>query len=98
MMETLYLLIPISVVLVFLIGIAFWWSLRNGQFDDLEGPAYRILMDDDRSRPVSPAATLRTSHRTHRPSTPATDLQSRIEAALDSGQELLPELCDNFTQ
>ena len=47
-METLYLLIPISVVLVFLIGIAFWWSLRNGQFDDLEGPAYRILMDDDR--------------------------------------------------
>ncbi|MQM29180.1 MAG: cbb3-type cytochrome oxidase assembly protein CcoS [Candidatus Accumulibacter phosphatis] len=48
-METLYLLIPISIVLVFLIGIAFWWSLRNGQFDDLEGPAYRILMDDDRA-------------------------------------------------
>jgi cbb3-type cytochrome oxidase maturation protein len=37
-METLYLLIPISVVLVFLIAIAFWWSLRSGQFDDLEGP------------------------------------------------------------
>ena len=48
MMETLYLLISISVGLVFLIGIAFWWSLRNGQFDDLEGPAYRVLMDDDR--------------------------------------------------
>lgn len=50
-METLYLLIPLSVVLVFLIGIAFWWSLRNGQFEDLEGPAYRLLMDDDRVRP-----------------------------------------------
>jgi cbb3-type cytochrome oxidase maturation protein len=48
-METLYLLIPISVVLVFLIGVAFWWSLRNGQFDDMEGPAYRILMDDDKT-------------------------------------------------
>ncbi len=48
-METLYLLIPISVVLVFLIAIAFWWSLRNGQFDDMEGPAYRILMDDDKA-------------------------------------------------
>ena len=48
-METLYLLIPLSVGLVFLIGLAFWWSLRNGQFDDLEGPAYRILMDDDSS-------------------------------------------------
>ena len=48
-MEILYLLIPLSVVLVFLIGAGFWWSLRSGQFDDLEGPAYRILMDDDRS-------------------------------------------------
>jgi len=47
-MEILYLLIPISVVLVFLIGIAFWWSLRSGQFDDMEGPGYRILMDDDK--------------------------------------------------
>lgn len=46
-METLYLLIPVSVVLVFLIGLVFWWSLRNGQFDDMEGPAYRVLMDDD---------------------------------------------------
>ncbi|HCZ13061.1 MAG TPA: cbb3-type cytochrome oxidase assembly protein CcoS [Accumulibacter sp.] len=53
-METLYLLIPISVVLVFLIAIAFWWSLRNGQFDDLEGPAYRILMDDDSPPPQPP--------------------------------------------
>ena len=56
-METLYLLIPVSVVLVFLIGVAFWWSLRSGQFDDLEGPAYRILMDDDKTSvaPVPPA-------------------------------------------
>ena len=55
-METLYLLIPISVVLVFLIAIAFWWSLRSGQFDDLEGPAYRVLMDDDSPRPPAVAA------------------------------------------
>lgn len=47
-MEIMYLLIPISVVLVFLIGIAFWWSLRSGQFDDLEGPGYRVLMDKDK--------------------------------------------------
>lgn len=48
-MESLYLLIPLSVVLVFAIGAAFWWSLRSGQFDDLEGPGYRILMDNDKS-------------------------------------------------
>ena len=51
-MDILYLLIPISVVLVFLIGAAFFWSVRGGQFDDLEGPAHRLLMDDDRPRAV----------------------------------------------
>ena len=45
-MESLYLLIPVSVILVFIIGVLFWWSLRSGQYDDLEGPAYRLLMDD----------------------------------------------------
>lgn len=47
-MESLYLLIPFSVVLVFAIGLIFWWSLKSGQMEDLEGPAYRILMDDDK--------------------------------------------------
>jgi cbb3-type cytochrome oxidase maturation protein len=47
-MEILYLLIPLSVVLVFLIGAVFWWSVKSGQFDDLEGPGFRILTDDDR--------------------------------------------------
>lgn len=45
-MEILYLLIPLSVVLAVVIGAAFWWSVRNGQFDDLEGPSYRVLEDD----------------------------------------------------
>ena len=52
-MESLYLLIPLSVVLVFIIGALFWWSLRNGQYDDLEGPAYRLLMDDKDEFPAS---------------------------------------------
>lgn len=49
-MEILYLLVPISLVLVFVIGVVFWWFVKSGQFDDLEGPAYRILMDDDGAR------------------------------------------------
>lgn len=49
-MEILYLLIPLSVVLVFLIGAVFWWSLKSGQYDDLEGPGYRVVMDDDRPK------------------------------------------------
>lgn len=46
-MDILYLLVPLSVALVFVIGIFFRSAIRGGQFEDLEGPAYRILMDDD---------------------------------------------------
>ncbi len=46
-MESLYLLVPLSVALVFLIGWLFWLALESGQFDDLERPAHDIL-DKDR--------------------------------------------------
>ncbi len=46
-MEILYLLVPLSVLLVLAVGVLFWWSLGSGQFDDLDGPAQRILDDDD---------------------------------------------------
>jgi len=48
-MDILYLLIPLSLVLVFVIAVLFWWSLRTGQYDDLEGPGHRILMDEDQT-------------------------------------------------
>jgi len=49
-MDILFLLIPISLVIM---GVAIWvflWAIRSGQFEDLEGPAHRILMDDDDPR------------------------------------------------
>jgi cbb3-type cytochrome oxidase maturation protein len=49
-MDILFLLIPLSIVLALLIGVAFWWAVRSGQFDDLEAPAHRILLDDDDPR------------------------------------------------
>jgi cbb3-type cytochrome oxidase maturation protein len=48
-MDILYLLVPLSVVLVVLIGAVFWFAVRNGQFDDLDGPALKVVLDDDRS-------------------------------------------------
>ena len=47
-MDILYLLIPLSLLFVFVIAAVFWWSLKSGQYEDLDGPGYRILMDDDR--------------------------------------------------
>ena len=47
-MEIIYLLIPVSLILLGLIVWILLWAVRDGQYDDLEGPAYRILMDEDR--------------------------------------------------
>jgi cbb3-type cytochrome oxidase maturation protein len=46
-MEILYLLIPLAVGLMAIAIAFFLWTVRTGQYDDLEGPAHRILMDDD---------------------------------------------------
>ena len=46
-MEILYLLIPLSILLVILIALIFFWAVRSGQYDDLEKHGHDILMDDD---------------------------------------------------
>ena len=46
-MSILYLLIPLAVIIMGIAVAFFIWTVRSGQYDDLEGPAYRILMDDD---------------------------------------------------
>ena len=50
----LIVLIPVSVLIVAGIVGVLWWAARHGQFDDMEGPAHAILMDDDRG--VEPSA------------------------------------------
>jgi cbb3-type cytochrome oxidase maturation protein len=46
-MDILFLLIPLSVVLVLILVVIFYWALKEGQFDDLELPGRAILEDDD---------------------------------------------------
>lgn len=46
-MEILILLIPLSLVVVGIIAVVMLWAAKSGQFDDLEGPAHSVLMDDD---------------------------------------------------
>ncbi|MCO6414136.1 MAG: cbb3-type cytochrome oxidase assembly protein CcoS [Thiogranum sp.] len=49
-MDILFLLIPISLIIMGIAIAVFLWAVRSGQFEDLEGPAHRILMDDDDPR------------------------------------------------
>ncbi len=50
-MEILYLLIPLAMLILVVIAGFFFWSVKSGQMDDLEGPAYRMLRDDDIVKP-----------------------------------------------
>ena len=46
-MDVIFGLIP-GMILLGLVGVlVFFWAVRNGQYDDMEGPAHRILDDDD---------------------------------------------------
>ena len=46
-MEVVFYLVPIALVILALAVGLFFWAVRSGQYDDLEGPAHRILMDDE---------------------------------------------------
>ena len=46
-MNIVFVLIPLAILLLGAAVWAFIWAVNHGQFDDLEGPAHRILFDDD---------------------------------------------------
>ncbi len=50
-MSILYLLIPLGLVLLGLAVAAFFWAVGSGQFDDLDSPAWSVVMDDDEAPP-----------------------------------------------
>jgi cbb3-type cytochrome oxidase maturation protein len=49
--SSIYLLIPLGLMLLAVSIGAFLWAVRRGQFDDLDSPAVQILLDDDRAPP-----------------------------------------------
>ena len=54
-MTGLALLIPLALMMGLVGLLAFFWALRRGQFDDLDGAANRILIDDEEDeRPPAP--------------------------------------------
>ena len=53
-MQSLYLLIPLSLVFVGLAIAVFFWAVNSGQYDDLERESERILFDDDETSAPKP--------------------------------------------
>jgi cbb3-type cytochrome oxidase maturation protein len=49
-MTILFALIPLAILLLIFAIWAFFWAVRSGQFDDLDTPAVRILLDDEGRR------------------------------------------------
>jgi cbb3-type cytochrome oxidase maturation protein len=53
-MSILYVLIPLALLILGGAVWAFFWAVGSGQFDDLDTPAVRILMDDDKAPKSGP--------------------------------------------
>ena len=51
-MNVLFILVPVSLTLAALGLAAFLWSLRHRQYDDLDGDAWRILIEDEDTPPT----------------------------------------------
>ena len=63
-METIFVLLPLALLIAAIAVGFFIWAARTGQLDDLDTPAVRILFDDDESRPEArPSATTDDSTR-----------------------------------
>ena len=60
-MDIIYLLLPIALIIVLIIIGVFFWAVKSDQFEDMEGPAYRILMDDDDNKTETEDSTDKNS-------------------------------------
>ena len=57
-METIFVLLPLALLIAAIAVGFFIWAAKTGQFDDLETPAIRILFDDEEPRRIAPGAAV----------------------------------------
>ncbi len=62
-MDFIYVLLPLALMLGFVGLMAFMWTLKSGQYDDLDGAAWRAIMDDDED--LNPNITKRSKKGSH---------------------------------
>ena len=51
-MDIIYWLIPLTIIILVIAVMIFFWAVKNGQFNDLDSPAVNILLDDDTPKPI----------------------------------------------
>ncbi len=89
-MQIVMILVPLVLIVVALGIVLFSWAVKSGQYDDLEGPAHRILYDDDKDMIPDEARTdLPTDNSNNRSNNPEPELdpKSEEEPKPDTGQD-----------
>jgi len=61
-MDSLFLLIPVSLILLAIAIWGFFWAVNHDQFDDMDSPATRILFDDDEQATLDQLQAQREAH------------------------------------
>jgi cbb3-type cytochrome oxidase maturation protein len=49
-MNIIYMLIPLSIIILLIAIYFFFWAVNKNQFDDVEAPAYHIIFDDKKNK------------------------------------------------
>ena len=60
-MDIIYWLIPLSICILIIAVLIFFWAVKDGQFNDLDAPAINILLDDDVPKPVNLSKTVQVT-------------------------------------
>lgn len=79
-MSILFLLIPLSLILLGVAIWAFFWAVDSNQFDDLSGPAYSILYDDDVKAENKPSAAATKDHQSDAQQSTSADSEDSKQA------------------
>ncbi len=66
-MDSVYVLLPLALLLGFIGLMAFMWTLKSGQYDDLDGDAWRAIMDDDKDLIPNAPPPSKTDNHPQRP-------------------------------
>jgi len=51
-LDIIYWLIPLTIIILVVAVMIFFWAVKDGQFNDLDSPAVNILLDDDTPKPI----------------------------------------------